>query len=374
MKKVIVGLTSLTFATGFASIIYFDRLKTNKKVTFEEFHENQKNLPFVLSKFDSFYNSDDYGKKKEDEGIVKMKNGKKKEYSIVKVPDYKEDIEIVFYRYTTCPFCNSLKSFLDYNNIKHSCVEVDPLFKSQIKENNYSKVPQLKIKYKESNITKQDNIVCENIRNEEIILVESTEIPNILLPITQKSGNIILDEDQEHVNKWRTWARECLIRIITLNINDNITNAFNTYGYIDMVEIPTFNKYILKIISGPLMYVIANTVTKKKLIKSGYLNEKQDIRQTLYQHLNYFMENGINDRNKNNNNDDSNNTKRPFIYNQEHPPSLIDLDVYGILSSVRLLPIFKQLEANVPNLKEWMIEMDQLVDGDQAKYIQRGHF
>jgi microsomal prostaglandin-E synthase 2 len=50
--------------------------------------------------------------------------------------------EIVLYQYKTCPFCNKVKSYLDYNQVDYAVVEVNPLTKSEIKfSKGYNKVP-----------------------------------------------------------------------------------------------------------------------------------------------------------------------------------------------------------------------------------------
>lgn len=95
-----------------AAVYYRQRLLENQSVTPDSFHAAQHDqIQQVLS-----------------QGATGLKQQK-----------------VTFYRYTTCPFCGTVKSFLDYHKIPHDLVEVDPLFKTQLKGNNYSKVPQLRI-------------------------------------------------------------------------------------------------------------------------------------------------------------------------------------------------------------------------------------
>ena len=52
---------------------------------------------------------------------------------------------ITIYQYKICPFCNRVKSFLDYNQMKYQVIEVNPTTKKEIKFSNHSKVPVLTI-------------------------------------------------------------------------------------------------------------------------------------------------------------------------------------------------------------------------------------
>merc|ERR1719487_2485447 len=48
------------------------------------------------------------------------------------------------FRFTTCPYCGKVKAFLDYYGVPHELVEVDPMFKTQLGESEYKKLPQLR--------------------------------------------------------------------------------------------------------------------------------------------------------------------------------------------------------------------------------------
>ena len=48
---------------------------------------------------------------------------------------------ITLYQYQSCPFCSKTRAFLDYYGIKYGKVEVNPLFKREMKFSTYKKVP-----------------------------------------------------------------------------------------------------------------------------------------------------------------------------------------------------------------------------------------
>lgn len=48
---------------------------------------------------------------------------------------------ITLYQYQTCPFCCKTRAFLDYYGVGYETVEVNPLFRREIKFSKYRKVP-----------------------------------------------------------------------------------------------------------------------------------------------------------------------------------------------------------------------------------------
>lgn len=49
--------------------------------------------------------------------------------------------QLTLYQYATCPFCCKTRAYLDYYKIPYDIVEVNPLFKREMKFSNYRKVP-----------------------------------------------------------------------------------------------------------------------------------------------------------------------------------------------------------------------------------------
>lgn len=48
------------------------------------------------------------------------------------------------YQYATCPFCCKVRTFLEFYGIDYDIVEVNPVFRNEIKFSDYKKVPILK--------------------------------------------------------------------------------------------------------------------------------------------------------------------------------------------------------------------------------------
>lgn len=48
---------------------------------------------------------------------------------------------ITLYQYQTCPYCSKTRAFLDYYGVPYSVVEVNPVFRKEVKEFEYKKLP-----------------------------------------------------------------------------------------------------------------------------------------------------------------------------------------------------------------------------------------
>ena len=292
LKKAIVGGVVLGGGFGVASlIVYRARLKGNSAISATDYHKKQQNLIDEILK---------------------------------SPPEKIKNLDMTLYRYTTCPFCAKLQTFLDYHNLKYDIVEVNPLTKKEIKGNEYPKVPQLKL--------------GEN----GPIVVDSDAIVGMLDPVLDQNQSNRDVEDQE---KWRTWAREKLVRYMVLNTNRTLSEANLGYKYVD--NIPTFSSFdrlTLKALGGMIMYLVANNVTNKKLQTLGY--DGKDPRAALYTEVNSWVGDGVKDRD----------------FHGGNRPDLADFDVYGIISSQKFLPVYQDLLDNAnPHFSAWVRNMDNVV-------------
>ncbi|XQJ25858.1 glutathione-S-transferase/glutaredoxin, putative [Leishmania guyanensis] len=249
-----------------------------------------------------------------------------------KLCDPDEHPLIQFYRYTTCPWCGTVKAFLDYNKVPHECVEVEPMFKTQLAESMYKKVPQLRFDSKTGSRS---------------YLVDSQIIVDTL---SEKMGlgRQLKDED---VSKWRTWARSSLVRFVTLEFNRSLSAAWAGYSYIDDCNtIPYANKLFLKVIGAPVMYLVAMKVTKPRLVKAGLMKADDDPKQRLHDEVNRFTSEALVDPK----------SKRPRTFHGGGKPDLVDLDTYGVLQSVRGHRIYNEMVSET-QIGPWLQAMDKLM-------------
>lgn len=234
-----------------------------------------------------------------------------------------------FYRYTTCPWCGTVKAFMDYYKVPHDCVEVEPMFKSELTDSQYKKVPQLRFDTKEG---------------PGPYLVDSQLIVDTL---AGKMGLGAQLKDEE-IAKWRSWARGSLVRFITLEFNRSLPAAWAGYSYIDACDtIPYANKLFLKVVGAPVMYIVAMKVTKPRLVKAGLMKEDDDPKVRLHEEVNYFTAEALVDAA----------TKKPKAFHGGSKPDLVDLDTYGVLQSVRGHRVYNDL-IDETKIGPWLAAMD----------------
>lgn len=222
------------------------------------------------------------------------------------------------FRYETCPYCGTVKALLDYLSIPHSVVEVEPMFKSQIKTHGYGRVPQLKF-------------------SDGVILIDSEEITNLIGAKLGMKRNADIDH-------WRTWARQELSRYIVVVLNQSLMDSVRAYNYIDHVpDVPIWSKWLLKAVGGPVMYLVAEYKTKKTLQKEYGLGTA-DPQATMFSQLDKWV--------------GSFPSGQKFHGGKE--PDMADLDVYGILLSTRCSPLWAALQGQT-TAAQWMDHMAALL-------------
>lgn len=248
-----------------------------------------------------------------------------------KLCDPKDHPLTKLFRYTTCPWCGTVKAFLDYHKIQHECIEVEPMFKGELKDSRYKKVPQLRF---------------DTAQGPGPYLVDSQIIVDTL---AEKMGLASQLKDEE-INKWRTWARSSLVRFVTLEFNHSLPAAWAGYSYIDSCDtIPYANKLFLKVVGAPVMYIVAMKVTKPRLVKAGLMKPDDDPKQRLHEEVNRFTSEALVDAK----------THKPKAFHGGSKPDLVDIDTYGVLQSVRGHRVYNEMIAET-KIGPWLTAMDAL--------------
>jgi microsomal prostaglandin-E synthase 2 len=155
--------------------------------------------------------------------------------------------EIVIYQYQTCPFCNKVRAYLDYNKIPYTIVEVNPVTKSQIK---FSK------EYKQVPIVKVDNIQ----------LNDSTQIIRTLEEMRlQNSKQKQTSKDLENENKWMNWTDNKLVYLTAPNLYTTWSESVASMDY--MMEQSSFSyptRVATKYFGAASMYGVTKFIINKK--------------------------------------------------------------------------------------------------------------
>jgi len=235
---------------------------------------------------------------------------------------------LYLYRYTTCPFCSKVKAHLDHFKIPHECVEVEPMRKKEIAVSEYKKVPQIRF------------------GKDGPWVVDSFIITNKLASARGLAGQL---EDPD-VKKWREFANESLVKHLVININKTLISAWRGYDYIDQFEtIPATSKLFLKVMGAPVMFLVAKFMTMPKLKKNGEIKEGDDIRVVLHKRIDHFVNEGLAVQD----------TKKPVprLFHGGQKPDLADLDIYGVLQSIRGHDIYNDILRST-TVGPWLERMD----------------
>lgn len=311
-RKLIISGTALgVVGLGGGYDMYQRRMRDNKNVTAEDFNASQDQI--------------------------------KLQWALSHLQNSKEHPAVKIFRYTTCPWCGTVKSFMDYSKIEHQCVEVEPMFKGELAHCQYKKVPIIRFDSPDG-------------KNEGVFMADSLALVDAMAEHTG-FGKQLKDEE---ITRWRTWARGPVVRFVTLEFNDSLLAAWKGYSYIDDCEtIPYWNKLFLKVVGAPVMWLVAMKITKPRLIRDGFLNEGDVPKQRLHQELNRFVEEALVDPK----------SKKPRTFHGGDKPDLADLDTFGVLQSVRGHRVYNEIIAQT-KLAPWLKEMDSAI-GNPAYVVKQ---
>lgn len=221
--------------------------------------------------------------------------------------------EVVLYQYEACPFCNKVKAFLDFNKIPYKIVEVNPLFKKEIKWSDYKKVPILTVDGEQ--------------------LVDSSVIIDSLFQ-RMHPGISKSEDDEETI--WRKWVDNHLVHILSPNIYRSTSEALESFDYITTHGNFSFTeRLVAKYAGATAMYFVSKKLKKKYNIT--------DERAALYDAAETWVDalNG-----------------RPFLGGSR--PNLADLAVFGVLRPIRYLRSGKDMVDNT-RIGEWFSRMENTV-------------
>ncbi|XP_018529201.1 prostaglandin E synthase 2 [Lates calcarifer] len=278
------------------------------------------------------------------------------EEETTKAPD--GGLKLTLYQYKTCPFCSKVRAFLDFYGLPYEIVEVNPVMRQEIKWSVYRKVPILMV---DSEVQLNDSSVIISslktylINNEksvsEIIRCypemksvndsgkEVTEYGNkYWLMLSEAETAMIYPEKgmQKEEMKWRQWADDWLVHLISPNVYRTTTEALASFDYIVREgKFGAFEGFFAKYVGAAAMFLIS------KRLKSRH-NLQDDVRQDLYKAVNDWVA--------------AIGKKRKFM-GGDHP-NLADLAVFGVLRVMEGLQAFDDMMENT-KVKHWYRRMER---------------
>uniref|UniRef100_A0A8B9LHT1 Prostaglandin E synthase 2 n=1 Tax=Astyanax mexicanus TaxID=7994 RepID=A0A8B9LHT1_ASTMX len=275
-------------------------------------------------------------------------------------PDIGADLNLTLYQYKTCPFCSKVRAFLDYHRIPYEIVEVNPVMRQEIKWSTYRKVPILMV-----NGTTQlnDSSVIISALMTYLISKEKT-IPQILscypeMIAKNDSGKEVIEfgnkywvmvndaycdqlypkkDSRKEEIKWRKWADDWLVHLISPNVYRTPGEALASFDYIVREgKFGTFEGFFAKYVGAAAMWIISKRLKNKH-------NLQDDVRQDLYKAVNDWVA-AVGKNNK-------------FMGGES--PNLADLAVFGVLRVMEGLEAFNDMMENT-KIKHWYRRMEKCV-------------
>ncbi|RWS25785.1 prostaglandin E synthase 2-like protein [Leptotrombidium deliense] len=275
-------------------------------------------------------------------------------------------ISLTLFQYQTCPFCCKVRAFLDYYGIPYNLVEVNPVFRSQIKFSNYRKVPIILVdkEGEEDLIQLNDSsliisilrtlIVHSGSSNEDLKsliqlyqnisysdLSTKKEVKQVVNRYFLMFGDTIGPETykkmEQHLideRKWRQWGDEVFVHVLSPNVYRHFGESLRTFEYFSKVGnweeyFPQWERLFVIYLGASVMLFVSKMLKRKHSLKD-------DVRESLYDECrNWLKAIGKN---------------KMFMGGDK--PDLADLTIYGLLSSIEGCEAFQDLLKHT-NIAHW---------------------
>jgi len=267
-------------------------------------------------------------------------------------------IKYKLYQYETCPFCCKVRAFFDYYGIEYEKVEVNPLFRRELKAiTDYRKVPVLVAGESQIN---DSSLIISVIRTNYIGKGEIEELLRYYPALEAKDerGKAVIEyqnrynimyqagqrtkEEVEAVreeSQWRRWVDSTYVHMLSPNIYRTMGESLEAFEYISSVgNFNAVERVGAKYVGAVAMYIIGRRLKKRHRLRD-------DVRSSLYSETRKWTK--------------AIGKERKFMGGAK--PNLADLNMYGVLSSIEHLPTFKDLQANT-SIGPWYKRMKKLVE------------
>ncbi|XP_030629582.1 prostaglandin E synthase 2 [Chanos chanos] len=275
------------------------------------------------------------------------------------------ELKLTLYQYKTCPFCSKVRAFLDYHALPYEIVEVNPVMRQEIKWSTYRKVPILMVN---GTVQLNDSSVIISTLKTYLITKEKTIEQIIQCYPEMKSKNdsgkevvefgnkywvMISDaeaaqiyqekESRKEEIKWRRWADDWLVHLISPNVYRTPDEALASFDYIVREgKFGTFEGFFAKYVGAAAMWIISKRLKNKH-------NLQEDVRQDLYKAVNEWVA--------------AIGKKRKFMGGEN--PNLADLAVFGVLRVMEGLQAFDDMMENT-KVKNWYRRMEKATHHKEA--------
>lgn len=270
-------------------------------------------------------------------------------------------LKLTLYQYKTCPFCSKVRAFLDYYGLPYEIVEVNPVMRKEIKWSAYRKVPILmvdgELQLNDSSViisSLKTHLINKMSREKNLSEIlhcypemkstndrgkEVTEYNNkywLMLNENETATVYPKKEMQTEEMKWRKWADDWLVHLISPNVYRTTGEALASFDYIVREgKFGSVEGFFAKYVGAAAMFLIS------KRLKSRH-NLQDDVRQDLYKAVNDWVS--------------AIGKSRQFMGGDK--PNLADLAVFGVLRVMEGLQAFDDMMENT-KVKHWYNRMEK---------------
>ncbi|XP_028664421.1 prostaglandin E synthase 2 [Erpetoichthys calabaricus] len=284
------------------------------------------------------------------------------------VPSGSGELQLILYQYQTCPFCSKVRAFLDYHGMTYNIVEVNPVLRKEIKFSDYRKVPILVIDGEEK-LQINDSSVIISVLKTYMVSKEKNlgQIISFFPEMRSKNEKgkeiveynnrhwVMLDEAEAELLypvknsrkeeiKWRQWADDWLVHLISPNVYRSPQEALASFDYIVQEgKFGTVEGFCAKYVGAAAMYFISKRLKNKH-------NLQDDVRQDLYQAVDKWVK--------------AVGKHRPFMGGSQ--PNLADLAVYGVLRVMEGLQSFEDMMTHT-KVKTWYHQMEDVIRRQEGR-------
>ncbi|XP_023859164.1 prostaglandin E synthase 2 [Salvelinus sp. IW2-2015] len=275
-------------------------------------------------------------------------------------------LKLTLYQYKACPFCSKVRTFLDYHGLPYEIVEVNPVMRKEIKWSTYRKVPivmvnddvqlndsSLIISALKTQLMSKDKTISEILRCYPEMKAVNDKGKEVIefnnkywVMVNEAEGQTMYPEKDSRKEeiKWRKWADDWLVHLISPNVYRTTGEALASFDYIVREgKFGTYEGFFAKYVGAAAMFVIS------KRLKSRH-NLQDDVRQDLYKAVNEWVV--------------AIGKKRKFMGGDQ--PNLADLAVYGILRVMEGLEAWDDMMENT-KVKSWYRRMEKATESDKGQ-------
>ncbi|CAO1298096.1 unnamed protein product [Diamesa hyperborea] len=291
-----------------------------------------------------------------------------------KIVNPKDDsgLDLVLFQFQTCPFCCKVRSFLDYSGLSYSVVEVDAVLRQSIKWSTSKKVPTLLARTKDGKYVQlnDSSVIISAISSylidptksmDEIVkfypVTNFTDVYGTVFDIANKyflmfqnkkpnQKKEVLDDER----KWRSWADNHLVHLISPNVYRTYGESLETFEWFSDIGqwseyFPQWERNLMVYAGTVAMWLISKRLTKKHRLED-------DARQHLYDACDKWTNELAKQKTK-------------FMGGNKEP-NLADLSVYGVLCSMEGCQAFKDCLENT-QIGKWFYEVKVLVEQSRGQ-------